>query len=424
MQPETPDRPVSPRFAAIVKGKAARKKPLNSCNQLNISRDMLNRALQDPIAPIPAPLRQTFLDFHNQHHRRFLLQVNLLGQLAYWSYGLADWFMLPDIGQLSIWIRSIYVFLAVCLTFFLFRYSRNILLLDLLLPISIIGAAILWFELLVLSNSPDVDTFQYASVIFIILANLGTQVRFIPVLLVSLIISAVTLWGVFRTSVGQLHAVLIFSLVYLPLVLFSLYISWSATLKNRQIFLRHMLEEWNHQVLDQLAHTDMLTNLNNRRQFERLARSELARLQRHYQPLCLFIFDVDHFKHINDHYGHDVGDEVLKIISQTAQEEMREQDLLARFGGEEFITLLPNTSLAEAEIAAERLRQRIAESRVITQAGDIIQFTISVGITLVDKNEQDLHHLIKSADQALYQAKENGRNQVKVFVKSSTTATV
>lgn len=419
-QDKNNNHPVSLASFMTVGDDSNLEKPAHFFQQLNISREMLNNALQDPLARIPAALYPSFLDFHHQHNRRFLLQVNILGLLAYWSYGLADLFMLPDVGSLSLWLRSIYVALVGGLTLFLYRYSRNIQLLDLLLPVSIIAAAIIWFELLIRSNSPDVMTFQYASVIFIVLANLSVQVRFTPILLISLIISSVILFGVIRTSLGYPHAILSFSLVYVPLMLFSLYISWSATLKNRQIFLRHMLEEWNHQALDQLAHTDMLTNLNNRRQFERLARSELARLQRHYQPICLFMFDVDHFKHINDHYGHDIGDEVLKIISQTAQEDMREQDLLARFGGEEFVALLPNTTLTEAEIAAERLRQHIAESRVITTAGDIIQFTVSIGITLVHRNTQDLHGLIKTADQALYQAKQQGRNCVRVAVESTT----
>ncbi len=386
---------------------------------LQMSRDTIIQALQDPLARIPQMLYPAFLDFHHEHSRRFLLQVNILGQVAYWCYGIADWIMLHDVGTLSIGLRSLYVAIVAGLLVYLYRYSRNIQLLDLLLPSSIIGAAIIWFELLVRSTSPDVMTFQYAAVIFIMLANLSVQVRFTPVLILSQLISAVVFFGVIRTSLGHPHAILGFALVYVPVLLFSLYISWSATLKNRQIFLRHMLEEWNHQALDQLAHTDMLTNLNNRRQFERLARSELARLQRHYEPMCLLMFDVDHFKDINDHYGHDVGDEVLKIISQTAQEEMRTQDLLARFGGEEFVALLPNTNLDEAKIAAERLRQHISESRVITSAGDVIEYTISIGICLVEPKVQDLHSLLKSADQALYLAKESGRNCIRLATQTA-----
>ncbi len=98
---------------------------------------------------------------------------------------------------------------------------------------------------------------------------------------------------------------------------------------------------------------------------------------------------------------------------------MRTQDLLGRFGGEEFVALLPNTNLDEAKIAAERLRQHISESRVITSAGDVIEYTISIGICLVEPKVQALHSLLKSADQALYLAKENGRNCIRLATQTA-----
>jgi diguanylate cyclase (GGDEF)-like protein len=133
-------------------------------------------------------------------------------------------------------------------------------------------------------------------------------------------------------------------------------VSWNNTLNARRAFLRSMLEEWDRHLLRELAHTDELTQLSNRRQFELIA-DKMIHAWPPYQSICLLMFDVDYFKRINDSYGHDIGDQVLQKIAELARKEMRRADVLARFGGEEFVALLPETTLEDAIMIAGRLRK-------------------------------------------------------------------
>ena len=134
-----------------------------------------------------------------------------------------------------------------------------------------------------------------------------------------------------------------------------------------------------------------------------------------YNLACLLMFDIDFFKKINDTYGHDVGDEVLRILSEITRNEMRFTDVLARFGGEEFIALLPNTTLDDAVILANRLCKKIEDHQVNIQNKFFFNFTVSIGVSQLQSQENDLTVLIKNADIALYQAKKNGRNQVAAY---------
>lgn len=381
-------------------------------------RQVIERALRARLSLIPPALRDAFHAYQDEHYRRFLLVVTLLGQAAYLSYVLADMIVVPDVFGLSLAVRSAYVALVLPLTLAAFLWSRNIRLLDLLLPTQIFFAAILWFWLLARSRSPWVPSYQYASVIFIVLANLCVQVRFLPSLAISLLISAAIMHGVYRLAAGNQEVVLVFSLVYLPVLLFSLFISWSTTLDRRRAFLRALLDRMTREdlsaandKLQALAHLDPLTGLSNRRDFEARALYELARAQRHRRPLSVLSLDVDHFKRINDSHGHDVGDEVLRVLAGVARQELREHDLLARFGGEEFVALLPDTALDEALVVAERLRGVLGACQVPMDGG-AVRFTISAGVAQLADDGSGLVSLLKAADKALYRAKQQGRNQV------------
>ncbi len=384
-----------------------------------VTRAAVEQALSRPLAPIPAGLRLGFLDYQNQHARRFLLWVNLLGQAAFMSYALADWLVLPDIAPLSLLVRSLYVVLVVSLVQACFRSCRDICLLDLLLPVSILGASLLWFWLLAGSASPAVATYQYASLIFIVLANLCIQVRFVPAALVSLLISVAILAGVYRLAAGDEQALLVFGLVYLPVLFFSLFISFSTTLDRRRNFLRSWLDAMTRDELAQansllqtLAHTDPLTGVSNRRQFDLSAEREVARARRQQESICVLMLDVDHFKRINDQHGHDAGDLVLRELAGTVRRMLREPDLLARFGGEEFVALLPNTALEQAATVADRLRLRLGALRIPHLPQAPIQITVSIGVAQLAGS--DLEQALKDADQALYLAKHGGRNQVRL----------
>lgn len=175
---------------------------------------------------------------------------------------------------------------------------------------------------------------------------------------------------------------------------------------------RKQIEE----LLVKQSMTDPLTGLGNRRYLESQAELEIARSRRSDLPLSLIAIDLDHFKRINDTYGHDIGDQVLKVFADTAQDQLRDGDILCRIGGEEFTVLLPETTEKQAWIIAERLRQAIestpAELGTGVPEGGQLGYSASLGITRVHPEEVSLKAAIKRADARLYEAKEAGRNRV------------
>lgn len=179
---------------------------------------------------------------------------------------------------------------------------------------------------------------------------------------------------------------------------------------------REMLAELAH-----IANTDELTGLCNRRNFMELARRELRRAKRTGQPLSLIMVDVDLFKRVNDTWGHDAGDEVLRTLASVMRSALREVDICARIGGEEFVVLLPETNRKYARQAAERLRKK-TETTCIDHGSECINITISLGLTTwhpsqkIDSADTDhLDSLLKSGDIALYAAKKNGRNRLETY---------
>ncbi|MEW6263162.1 MAG: diguanylate cyclase [Thermodesulfobacteriota bacterium] len=171
----------------------------------------------------------------------------------------------------------------------------------------------------------------------------------------------------------------------------------------------------------QLAITDALTQLFNRGHFYDLARQELARAHRYGHHLTVIMLDIDHFKMVNDTYGHHSGDRVLKTVADVLRRNTRAVDIIARYGGEEFICLLPETDNHEAFPAAERIREAVADASVVTE-WRTISVTASLGVNVFlpaagganPTPRDELEELIKGADTALYQAKNEGRNCVKV----------
>lgn len=166
--------------------------------------------------------------------------------------------------------------------------------------------------------------------------------------------------------------------------------------------------------LVRLAEIDGLTGILNRRSFLERAAMELKRAFRHRTPTSLLMIDIDHFKNVNDTYGHHVGDEVLRSLARRLAGGLRQEDLLGRIGGEEFAALLPQTDIEGALLAAERLRFAV-ESMVVPCDGWEIRITASIGASLQEAERvQDLERLLKRADSALYAAKQNGRNRVEM----------
>lgn len=167
--------------------------------------------------------------------------------------------------------------------------------------------------------------------------------------------------------------------------------------------------------LKRMAQTDALTDLANRRHFMALAELEFARIRRYSEPLSVLMMDIDHFKKVNDTYGHRTGDMVLQKFAQLSLQQFRESDFIGRIGGEEFAVVLPHTDSGQAAEVAERLRQAVAEAEIISDAGAPIHITTSIGIASVSADTQNISMLLHCADQALYEAKASGRNRVHTY---------
>lgn len=165
--------------------------------------------------------------------------------------------------------------------------------------------------------------------------------------------------------------------------------------------------------LANMALFDSLTGTLNRPAFYQHAEKEFARSKRYYRPLSVIMLDIDHFKSVNDKYGHHGGDQVLQIFAEACQEVIRNTDLMGRVGGEEFAMLLPDTPMKAAFNLAERLRERITKYPYL--AGDmLIEITASLGVAELHSDDGDFKTLLQRADEALYNAKHAGRNRVKI----------
>ncbi|MDO9300759.1 MAG: diguanylate cyclase, partial [Anaerolineales bacterium] len=163
--------------------------------------------------------------------------------------------------------------------------------------------------------------------------------------------------------------------------------------------------------LEQLAMTDYLTNLYNRRYFIQRGTEEFKRARRNNQPLSLLMLDIDEFKTVNDTYGHEAGDMALQQVAAALKSSLREIDILGRMGGEEFAVLLPSTLLHEAVLLAERIQQIIA-STPLEVPGASLTITISIGVAVIANEMSGIDDLLRNADAALYHAKNSGRNRV------------
>lgn len=160
--------------------------------------------------------------------------------------------------------------------------------------------------------------------------------------------------------------------------------------------------------LKKVSETDYLTKLYNRHKFYELVQKELKRAERYGFPSSFMMLDIDHFKNINDTYGHDIGDKVLKELSTLLSDNIRETDVLARWGGEEFLFFLPHIDKKEALKMAEKIRKLVDEKK----NDEFREVTVSIGVAVINPGDYDLDKIINEADKALYQAKKSGRNRV------------
>lgn len=210
-----------------------------------------------------------------------------------------------------------------------------------------------------------------------------------------------TLFSLGLTALGTLYIVL------MVMVALKIHASTTETL---------VLRQRNDELigaLEQQVRRDGLTGLSNRAHFIATGRTELERAARYRHPVALLMVDIDHFKPINDTYGHLAGDEVLKAVASACGETVRTNDCLARLGGEEFAVLMPETALDQARVAAERLRAAVSRLRCELPEG-VVTPTVSVGVAIAEEGDESLSSLMRRSDLAMYEAKSKGRNCVVV----------
>lgn len=370
---------------------------------------------------IPEHLQPALRAYVLQHYRGFLLAINFIAMAAYDAYVLADAALIPDMAMQSLLLRGGLSLVGLLNIYLVFRHSRSVLLMDLLMPLHDIVSAIAWFELLKRSASPEVPTFLYASVVFIVLGNLGVRYSFAGILACSIAISAVILGNVALIHAGEPKALLVFTLVYLPVLAFSLFISWTNINGVRRAFLadlegqrqRAELAELN-QRLQALAATDALTGVGNRRAFDLHLEQNWRQMRSHGRPFALLLADIDYFKPFNDHYGHPAGDRCLCEVANCMADTLRSgQARVFRYGGEEFVILLQVASPLELRQVAERLRERVAELDIehLKRPDRLCHLTISLGGGLSD-GAAEAGELLDRCDRLLYQAKQQGRDRV------------
>lgn len=184
-----------------------------------------------------------------------------------------------------------------------------------------------------------------------------------------------------------------------------------------------MLNWWRarEERIRQLSRTDALTGLHNRRSILETLEQEIIRAARQGSSLSVVILDLDHFKRINDTWGHPAGDQVLREAARVLRENVREADAVGRYGGEEFMIVLPGAGLDEARGVLERCRARLADAEIVTEAKQCLRVSASFGLATACAGDLAAQRLIKSADEALYRAKAQGRNRIEVGEPSPMT---
>ena len=252
---------------------------------------------------------------------------------------------------------------------------------------------------LLLRNHDAFDSEVLRWLIISLLLTIGAELAFT---------SYISVYG-FSNLVGHFFKIIAFYFTYKAIIEMGLerpHRLLFRNLKKSESELGNALEE-----VQRLAITDSLTGLYNRRHFFELADNELQRARRYRRFLSAIMLDIDHFKQVNDTHGHAVGDHVLKEVADCCSQAMRKEDVLGRYGGDEFAIMLPESNLVATCQVAERLRQRIAQKPIDTEVGPVT-VTVSLGVSTLDDECSKPETLLANADQALYVAKRSGRNRV------------
>ena len=342
----------------------------------------------------------------------------ILGFLLFSVYGVVDLYAYPSTYK-ELWtIRAVMgMFLIVS---FLYTYNKNYC--PNLQKLNVLIVHVLGFTLIYLYSFKIETDFVYIFVASYVLLIIGSftvfGLKFFNALVSNLfIIIFVTI--IFYLQFDLISNVL-YGILFMSAMCITIISSYFSEIQKRKLFLK---EIYSNKILSELKNTqeelkeraekDYLTDLYNRRYLTSISNKLVKIAKRKNQSMCIILIDIDHFKKINDTHGHAIGDEVLKQMSSLLKENIRESDVLSRFGGEEFAILLPDTGKDAAFVLADKLRA-IIEDRQFEFDEDIkLSITISGGVDSVDINaEKNIEDAINRADKALYRAKDSGRNLV------------
>lgn len=335
---------------------------------------------------------------------------------------ISDYFLLtaqPDF--LTALIIRVIIFAAGVFVIFRLKYTREPRVFDrVLLLYQASTITLLLFVLAFLKPDPD------SAVLSLVTLSLGIYLfipnRFIVASALSLYLAGGFFLLALITHFSTNLLLLQWGIIVLSVNLIGMTFCYRIHLVQRRAFLELMRERFVRETLQSevarrneleekllyQAHTDELTAAHNRRYFIQLGREEISRSLRYDRPLSLLLIDLDHFKAINDRFGHDIGDEVLRRFSRLCRRTLREPDIFGRLGGEEFSVIIPEERLEGALKTAERLRATVEEEFAETPQ----KLTISIGVTEMQHNDSNLSDLLKRADAMMYQAKQLGRNRV------------
>jgi len=330
--------------------------------------------------------------FSNDHlYRMSFLRVAILGSLSLIGAGASLIYAFVDIfeGDLIVSLFETIVAVALMLNILIARHYKNfnvMALVSISLFSLVLFAAV--FDELPEDKSSLVWMTAVPPVVFLAFGRRGL---------------------IFSAGFLIIHGILVLINDQVPLsMLLDTYFSFS--LITVILYFYAWMSETYRDVWSSLARTDSLTGIMNRPAFEEVLSKEITRSRRYRMPISLILFDIDDFKALNDKYGHLFGDKILKRITSVVKESIRGTDIFARWGGEEFVVLLPNTTITETLSVAEKLRKKIQSVGMGTKA----PVTASFGVTEVEDGD-DAFRVILKADKALYIAKTNGKNRVEVF---------
>ncbi len=378
---------------------------------------VINQALSRTGCPIPAELSERFAAHLDAKNRPYIFSIALIGSAAFWLFMLADFIIIRDMIWQSLLLRSLFAVFALGLARMLVRRITNIYWLEGLIPLLVHVAVPIWLYLLSNSSSAEVPIFAYSSVIFVLLLNIGVSARFTTAMVSSITLSGMLFYAVWLLNDGDWSALFVYTLAYIPVMVFSLIISWYSTFNGRRLFLYGLIDELNttelkaaNQRLWTQSHTDELTGLPNRTLLADRLEQALSLARRRDASVALLFVDLDKFKPVNDTHGHAAGDQLLRSAASRMSDTVRASDTVARFGGDEFIIVLPDVnSAAEAEQVADKIMAAIRVPFSINN--DTLALGCSIGIALYPDHASTTESLHQMADRALYQAKSQGRDR-------------